>query len=97
MRVALYEVFVRSEQSSTMHMLVQRLACLASSRLHAKNSATADLVTLISNHESSHGRDAAAIKKQVGAMLKRGHVWDEIIGLCDKLSGVVLILGKGYL
>lgn len=80
-----------------MHTLVQRLLCLAFSKLHAKNTGTSDLASLISSYEPNRGQSMLSVKKRVNAMLRRGHIWEEIIELCDKISGVVLVLGKGYL
>jgi len=80
-----------------MHTIIQRLVCLAFSRLHVKNTATGELAVLISKYDFDPGQSLASSRKRVNAMLKRGHIWGEIVELCDRLSGVVLVLGKGYL
>jgi len=96
-RITLYQAFVHSERNNAMHKIVQRLLCLAFSRFHVRNTATHDIVSLITNHEMSHGQSVASIKTRVNSMMKRGHIWEDIVECCDEQAGVVLLLGKGYL
>ena len=94
--VGIYVALKHIGQSNEINQVLRRIHSVVFSELHEKGRNVNDTTSQIRNSQLIK-EDHDKIKERISKALRVGYKWQKIISHCKGHSGVLCVVGKGYL